>query len=67
MNSERLRAMARVREVLGLAFSAEIRLDRDLDDGDEPRDPHAYSRVPCAPRTPLRSGAVALAEPDDDR
>jgi len=66
MNSELLRALARVQRVVGRAFSAEIRLDPDLDDGDDPRDPHAYSRVPRSPRTPLRSGAVALVEPDDD-
>jgi hypothetical protein len=66
MNRELLRALARVQQVVGRAFSAEIRLDPDLDEGDEPRDPHAYSRVPRHPRTPLRSGAVALAEPDDE-
>jgi hypothetical protein len=66
MKKEALRALAEVQRVLGLAFTAQVRLDPDLDDGgDEPRDPHSYSRVPRHPRTPLRSGAVALAEPDE--
>jgi hypothetical protein len=66
MKNEALRALAEVQRVLGQAFTAQIRLDPDLDqDGDEPRDPYAYSRVPRHPRTPLRSGAVALAEPEE--
>jgi hypothetical protein len=67
MNTELLRALARVQRIVGRAFTAKVWLDPDADvEGDEPRDPYAYSRVPCHPRTPLRSGAVALAEPDDE-
>ena len=61
-------AVARIRRLLGRAFAAEIRLDPGLDgDGPEPpRDPFTYARVPLRPRPSPRSGAVALAEPDDD-
>jgi hypothetical protein len=67
MHRDVLRALAEVQRVIGRAFAARVRLDPDLDqDGDEPRDPYAYAHVLRRPRTPLRSGAVALAEPDDD-
>jgi hypothetical protein len=67
MNADALRALARVQRVVGRAFAARVDLDPDLDQhGDEPRDPYAYSRVPRHPRRPLLSGAVALAEPDEE-
>lgn len=67
MNTDYLRALARVQRIVGRAFSARVDLDTDLDQyGEEPRDPYAYSRVPRYPRHPSRSGAVALAEPDED-
>jgi hypothetical protein len=68
MNTAAVRAMARIRRLLGLAFTAEVTLDPGLDtDGsDPPRDPYAYSRVPLRPRPHPRSGGVALAEPDDE-
>lgn len=31
-----------------------------------PRDPYAWKPAPLKPRPHLRSGAVALKEPDDD-
>ena len=67
MNIAGVGVMARIKRMLGRAFTAEVRLAPGLD-GDNPetpRDPFAYARVPLRPRPNPRSGAVALAEPED--
>ena len=66
MNTDVLRAVARVKRVLGHAFAATVEFDSRLDtDGSEP-DSGAGMRVPVRPRPSPRSGAGALLEPDDD-
>jgi len=68
MKTDVLRAMGTVQRLFGLAFSASVELDPDIDDRglDHPRDPYAKARVPLRPRPHLLSGAVALLEPEDD-
>jgi hypothetical protein len=67
MHADVLRALAHVQRVVGRAFAARVDLNPDVDQlGEEPHDPYAYSHVPRHPRRPLLSGAVALAEPDED-
>ena len=68
MKTDVLRAVGTVQRLFGLAFSASVELDPDIDDRglDHPRDPYAKARVPLRPRPHLLSGAVALLEPEDD-
>jgi len=68
MKTDVLRAVGRVQRLFGLAFSASVELDPDVDDRglDHPRDPYAKARVPLRPRPNLLSGSIALLEPEDD-
>jgi hypothetical protein len=67
MKTDVLRAVGRVQRLFGLAFSASVELDPDIDDRlDHPRDPYAKARVPLRPRPNLLSGGIALLEPEDD-
>lgn len=68
MKTDVLRAVGTVQRLFGLAFSASVELDPDIDDRglDYPRDPYAKARVPLRPRPHLLSGGIALLEPEDD-